>query len=86
MEYVIAVAACAWMVPFLVLEHRVPGRTGYVFRIVGSVPVVLLAILVLLDRFSPDALTVTVFFVVIVNVVGLVVAEGRKRRSRQRPG
>jgi hypothetical protein len=81
-DYVIAAAACVWMVPFLVLERRHTGRTGYLWRLVGSAPFVILAILALTDRFDSGALAIAVLFVVAVSVVGLALDERTKRRTR----
>lgn len=83
MEYAIAVAAAVWMAPFLVLEYRRGGRAGYLSRVIGNVPFIVLAILVLVHRFNADAFIIDIYFVVIVSVIGLVFEERKKRRGQR---
>ncbi len=83
MAYVIAVAAAVWMAPFLVLEYRRGGRAGYLLRVIGNVPFIVLAILVFVHRFSTDAFIIDVYFVVIASVIGLVFEERKKRRGHR---
>lgn len=82
MEYVIAAAAGVWMVPFLVAEHRVGGRSGYLLRVVGNLPFLALVVLTWVGRFRFQALAIDLYLVIIVNLVSLVLDEHRKWRAR----
>ncbi|HET8615324.1 MAG TPA: hypothetical protein VFL94_07350 [Actinomycetales bacterium] len=82
MDYLIAVVAGVWMMPFFGLERRAGGRTAYLLRILGNLPFLALVILAWVGRFSYEALMIDVVFVVVVSVVGLVLDERRKRRVR----
>jgi hypothetical protein len=69
MEYVIAVTASAWLVAFMLIEHRVGGRRGYLWRLVGSTPLVVMVALAWIGRFSYDAVMIVVVTVLVSTTV-----------------
>lgn len=86
MEYLISAGASVWLMAFIFVERRVGGRTGYLWRLVGTAPLLVVAVLAWRGRFSYDALMIGVVFVVVVSIVGLAVDELGKRRSTEHPG
>lgn len=69
MEFLIAAGASVWLVAFMFVEHRVGGRAGYLWRLVGSVPLVVLVVLAWVGRFSYDAVTIVVVTVLVSTTV-----------------
>lgn len=78
MDYMIAVAACVWMAPFLVLEIVRPNRSRW-WRVVASAPFLVLVALVWTHRFSQDALFITLVFVLLATTLVDVVSWRRRR-------
>lgn len=65
MEYVIAAGASVWLVAFMLVEHRVGGRTGYLWRLVGAAPLLVMVVLAWIGRFSYDALMIVIVTVLV---------------------
>ena len=87
MENVIAVAACVWMVPFLVLERRCTGRAAYLSRLVGAAPFLILVALAWIDGFSQNAVFSCMAFVLVATMVADIVSWRQRRAAKgQTPG
>ena len=84
MEYVIAAAASAWFVAFLLVEDRVGGKAGYLWRLLGTAPLVVMVVIAWTGRFSYDALMIVVVTVVVSTTVDSVGRWSTRRAEAKR--
>lgn len=82
MEYMIAIAACMWMAPFLLLEVLRPDRSGW-WRVVAAAPFLVLVAFAWTNHFSQDALFVALVFVLIATTLVNVMSWRRRRAHQQ---
>lgn len=85
MDYVIAIAATLWMLPFLWLERRRGGPSGYLWRLVGVAPFVVLAALAWKGQFKQSAFAIPCVVVVVLVLSGALRRVQWRNGSPQKP-
>lgn len=84
MDYLIAIAASAWLAAFMLVDHRVDGGKGYLWRLVGSLPLLVVVVLAWAGRFDYDALMIVIVTVLVSTTVESVVRWSGRRADATR--